>query len=275
MSALEAKVSFYQHQFDHQAYLQEFYSGGIYIQFSRLYALLHELYGGKIDQLVRSGGRRIVELACGCNITWQLSASRWSSEIVMTELAESGRVEVQHWLNSKPGHLDWGQQVRHIAALEGVTPEAMEARLRAKITRVVACDVHDKDPLPGERGSFDVAFTMFGLESACTDETNFRSVVANICSLLRPGGVAIICGALMALFYMLGGKKIQDFPFSQQQLQDALQAAGMVDVQWNLLPQAETPWEDKGGQPQDPTTCDTPYTWYMAVASKPEVVAKE
>ena len=92
----------------------------------------------------------------------------------MTELAESGRAEIQRWLNSEPGHLDWGQQVRHIAALEGVTPEALEARLRAKVTRVVACNVHDKDALPGESESFDVAFCLFCLESACTDEANFR-----------------------------------------------------------------------------------------------------
>jgi len=275
MPTLEELDNFYQKQYDFVAQHREQYSTTVNIQKSRLYALLDELYGGKIDQLVRSGGRRIVELACGTNITWQLSASRWASEIVMTELAEPGRAEVQNWLNSTPGHFDWSQQVRHIAGLEGVTPEALEARLRAKISRVEACDVHDKDPLPGERESYDVAFSLFCLESACTDETNFRSAVANICSLLRPGGIAIFCGKLMSSSYMLGGEQIRDFAFSQEQLQDALQAVGMTDVQWNLLPNDEPTAKSDEDQPEHPNTSDTTTTWYMAVASKALKTSKE
>jgi len=278
MPTLEELTSYYRDKFDHLEYQRGRYGGPeVSLQHARLYTLLHELYGGRISQLVRSGGRRVVELSCGTNITYQLSASRWASEIVMTELTESGLAEVRRWLDSEPGHLDWSPQVRYIAALEGIAPEALEARLRAKITRVVACNVHDEDPLPGERERFDVAFCLFCFEASCTDETNFRSAVNNFCSLLRPGGVAIICGRFGSIGYRVGEDFIPNFGITETLLQDTLETVGMTNVQWTLLEKAEAPAKEASDQMSQtvPDATKDAHTWYIALAEKPTTPSKE
>ncbi|CAN7949130.1 unnamed protein product, partial [Ixodes pacificus] len=139
-------------------------------------------------------GESLLEVGSGPTLLSSLLASSRFNYIVLSDLVEANRLELQKWLNKDEDAIDWTFRAEEIAAMEGcsdVKKGALEIleRTRKAIRKVVPCDVLEPGVLPEEhRETFDVIVSPGCLESAAADHESFQSAVHNVGTLAKPGG---------------------------------------------------------------------------------------
>ncbi|KAM7304102.1 nicotinamide N-methyltransferase [Ixodes scapularis] len=182
-------------------------------------------------------GQTLLDVGSGPMLLCSLVASRRFKHIVLSDLLERNRLELNKWLNNHEDAIDWTTPAETIAAFEGYNDvkkgasEIME-RTRSAIRKVVPCDVLEPGVLPKEhKETFDVVLSSGCLDAVAADHESFRVVVCNVGTLLKPGGLLVITGAGGVKHYTVGAA---DFAYSNL-TEDALkQAIGDAGFQIKL-----------------------------------------
>ena len=108
------------------------------------------------------------------------------------------------------------------------SPSEIEQRTREAIKEVVSCDINNDDTLLGpSKGSYDFIISSLCLESACMTMQSYIKSVRNLCGLIKPGGKLFLNGVLGETFYILKGLKFFCLSLTQEEITEALKAAGM------------------------------------------------
>lgn len=157
---------------------------------------LHELYhSGQLQpsttNSVCSGpGISVLDLGCGPVLTHAIIAAPYAHEIVMADIAEQHRKEIEKWLNNHQDAHDWTTMITHIVTqIEGQSCYQEEkdvtdrvSTLKSVIRAVVSCDV-PQDPVisvPQYMKQYDVVQTFFCLESACADCEQYKLALQRV-----------------------------------------------------------------------------------------------
>uniref|UniRef100_A0A8B9ZVB7 Phenylethanolamine N-methyltransferase n=1 Tax=Anas zonorhyncha TaxID=75864 RepID=A0A8B9ZVB7_9AVES len=116
------------------------------------------------------------------------------------------------------------------ASGEGVEPwQEKERRLRGRLRRILPIDVHRPDPLGSPlRPPADALLSAFCLEAVSPDRATFARALGHVGSLLRPGGHAVLLGALGESFYLAGAARLPVVPLAEDDVRGALAGAGFV-----------------------------------------------
>ncbi|XP_042147158.1 indolethylamine N-methyltransferase-like [Ixodes scapularis] len=156
---------------------------------------LHRIFQSDLAQ-----GKTLLEVGVGPLVWYSFMSSNRFNDIVLSDLVEDNRKELEKWLNKCEDAIDWTYRAEQVAALEGYSDvkkgasEIME-RTRSSIRKVVPCNVLEPGVLPEEhKETFDVVLSCNCLESATADHESFRSVVNNVGSLVKPGGLFLLGG---------------------------------------------------------------------------------
>ncbi|XP_040074847.1 indolethylamine N-methyltransferase [Ixodes scapularis] len=156
---------------------------------------LHRIFQSDLAQ-----GKTLLEVGAGPLVWYSFMSSNRFDDIVLSDLVEDNRKELEKWLNKSEDAIDWTDRAEQVAALEGYSDlkkgasEIME-RTRSSIRKVVPCNVLKPGVLPEEhKETFDVVLSCNCLESATADHESFRSVVKNVGSLVKPGGLFLLGG---------------------------------------------------------------------------------
>ncbi|NXT15732.1 PNMT methyltransferase, partial [Prunella fulvescens] len=84
-----------------------------------------------------------------------------------------------------------------------------ERRLRQRLRRILPIDVHRPEPLGAPlRPPADALLSAFCLEAVSPDRAAFVRALAHVGNLLRPGGHALLLGALGESFYLAGPARL-------------------------------------------------------------------
>ncbi|KAM7297538.1 nicotinamide N-methyltransferase-like [Ixodes scapularis] len=199
----------YKEQFLARSYLDDHLTGKIS---SSQMEKLHSFFQSDIIQ-----GETLLELGSGPVLLSSLMASSRFKHIVLSDLVEGNRLEINKWINEEEDAIDWSLTAEHIAAFEGysdIKKGALEIleRTRTAIRKVIPCDVLEPGVLPMEhREIFDVVFSSGCLDAAAADHESFRRVICNVAPLVKPGGLLVIMGAGGVKSYPVG---TVDFPYS-------------------------------------------------------------
>uniref|UniRef100_A0A8C4JRU8 Phenylethanolamine N-methyltransferase n=1 Tax=Dromaius novaehollandiae TaxID=8790 RepID=A0A8C4JRU8_DRONO len=116
-----------------------------------------------------------------------------------------------------------------------------ERRLRGRLRRILPIDVHQPDPLGAPlRPPADALLSAFCLEAVSPDRASFARALAHVGSLLRPGGHALLLGALGESFYLAGAARLPVVPLAEDDVRGALAGAGFAlrDFRSYLMPPA-------------------------------------
>ncbi|KAG0426748.1 hypothetical protein HPB47_026174 [Ixodes persulcatus] len=146
-------------------------------------------------------GETLLDVGSGPVVLSSLVASSRFKHIVLSDLVEGNRLELNKWINQEEDAIDWSHTAEQIAAIEGysdIKNGALEIieRTRSAIRKVVPCDVLEPGVLPMEhRETFDVVLSSGCLDAAAADHESFRRVICNVAPLVKPGGLLVICGA--------------------------------------------------------------------------------
>ncbi|NXC10120.1 PNMT methyltransferase, partial [Orthonyx spaldingii] len=95
-----------------------------------------------------------------------------------------------------------------------------QRRLRQRLRRILPIDVHRPEPLGVPlRPPADALLSAFCLEAVSPDRAAFQRALTHVGNLLRPGGHAVLLGAL-------GDARLPVVPLRESDVREALEAAG-------------------------------------------------
>lgn len=210
--------------FEPDAYLHEYYGDVGEENLALLRFLVHSFAG------VPSGGT-MLDLGSGPTVYAAIAASSCVAEIHMADYAEENLSQVGAWLRDEAGAYRWSDFTRAILTLEGVEPSSeavarRESETRRRIARLLHCDVRALPPVSGGYSQYDLLVTNFCVEAAATDPDDWRSCMARVCSLLKPGGQIIISAVEGATSYSVGETSFHAVPLRVQDIYRMLSDTG-------------------------------------------------
>ncbi|NXM18554.1 PNMT methyltransferase, partial [Ploceus nigricollis] len=156
-------------------------------------------------------GRMLIDVGSGPTIYQLLSACDHFEEIVATDYLAVNREELGRWARGEPGAFDWSPFIQHVCKIEG----------RGEGGRGGAGG--PREPTPA-----DALLSAFCLEAVSPDRAAFVRALAHVGNLLRPGGHALLLGALGESFYLAGPARLPVVPLQESDVREALAAAGFA-----------------------------------------------
>ncbi|XP_042694600.1 phenylethanolamine N-methyltransferase [Centrocercus urophasianus] len=184
-------------------------------------------------------GRTLIDVGSGPTIYQLLSACDHFEEIVATDFLEVNREELRRWVRGEPGAFDWSPFIQHVCKIEGRGEpwQDKEQRLRGRLRRILPIDVHHADPLGAPlRPPADALLSTFCLEAVSPDRAAFGRALVNVGSMLRPGGHAVLLGALGESFYLAGAARLPVVPLDEDDVRGALSDAGFTLLDFRSYP---------------------------------------
>jgi nicotinamide N-methyltransferase/methyltransferase len=193
---------------DAKSYLNERYREGcgafkVNISYVGRY---HDLFKKHCQECSSKAKLKILEIGSGATINSAITLAPFSSNIVLSAYSESEAREVQLWRERSPEAFNWRPFISAILRkYEGIVDEASESverreeEIRSSISNVVPCDLKKAevvDPQYVPEGGFDVVVSMGVLTAAASSIEEFNSMIANISSLIKPGGF-LMCNFTM------------------------------------------------------------------------------
>ena len=233
--------------FDPRDYLREYYAD-VGPENTALLRFLAEVY-----RELPPGGC-MLDFGGGPTVYQLISAAARVSEIHFSDYLAQNLEEVRRWLRADPLAFDWSPFIRTALELERGRPctelevEARAQEIRARVSRVVVCDASKNPPLDSGGRLYDVVLTNFCAESATSDPLQWQAYMANIASLLRPGGWLVTAALLGATCYSVGPREFPAVSISPEDLLELLDEIGFrrKDIRTLTVP-ADRPSRDYGG----------------------------
>ncbi|KAL2102761.1 hypothetical protein ACEWY4_001929 [Coilia grayii] len=230
------EAEFYEVNFDSRAYIDTFYSNpGGHEDEKYLLFVLQQL--SETFFLGKYKGQRLIEIGSAASIHCIISACAHFDQIIMSDFADSNRLELSRWLNEEPGCFDWGPVIREVCHMEkGRNPVEVEGLLRKRVKSVVKCDVRLENPFhPLTQEPADCVITSLCLEAACKDLPSYRAALRNITSVLKPGGALVMTGALGESFYVVAGQRFSCLRLTREDIKKALLDLQLSIVEFHIL----------------------------------------
>ena len=179
---------------------------------------------------------RALDIGCGPCVHHSFALVPHADEIHLADYVAGNLDEIERWRSRRPGAHDWSAFTAETLGLEGASPSAdaiarREDETRARLTRIVRADVRAVDPMgPDRRASYPLVTSHYCAEAISTEKSVFRSNVANLASLIEPGGTFVLstCGA--ADSYKVGERRFPCSGVTPTDVLSALLAVGFRDV---------------------------------------------
>lgn len=225
-------------EFDPRAYLIQNYSS---LDYDSNEAFLHFL----VASYGRLGPNAVLlEFGGGPALCSPLAAAH-VREIHFCDYLESNLREVRRWLESRPDAFNWEPFIRRILEIElsrSVAVRELEERaalLRSKLKVVGRCDATKLPPLdraPERR--YDAVAAHFVINAAASSSELLDHGLANICSLLEPGGMLILTSSINRSDYRVGRQRFPLLRLEPEDLLAGLSRLGFArsDIEAVLVP---------------------------------------
>lgn len=215
--------------FDPEAYLSRYFTKeeGSEVIKSALKGLQAIYTAGEIK------GNRIIDIGAGPTIHFLIPAAKYFDELFISDVVKRNIETHKKWLARDPDSFDWQNFFEYFAEKDGKKDRwpQYETLLRNKIKAVLACDVHQPNPLhPETMGQFDAVCTSLALESSCKDLDQFRKAMKNVVSLITPGGFFILYTVLKNPFYTVGVEKFWCLSLTYEEVLDSVTESGVEVV---------------------------------------------
>ncbi len=161
-----------------------------------------------------------------------ISAVTRVDEIHFSDYLEANLEEVRRWIAGEPMAFDWDAFIRKAVELETGRPCSDEdvaeraSAVRDRITRLVRCDASRTPPVDAAEPSYDIVLTNFCAESATSDRAQWHAYMANIVSVLKPGGWLVMSALKGATRYSVGSFSFPAVDISEDDLVELLEENG-------------------------------------------------
>jgi hypothetical protein len=189
----------------------------------------------------RPGRRSLLDVGSGPTVHHMLSLCREVDDIVVSDYLAENLVEIQSWLDGDVHAHDWTPFTRGILAAEGTTPTRSrvcerESLLRSRVKKLASIDLKSPRPLcPAmpygasiEQPLFDVVTSFYCADSATASVEEFHSMIANMATLITPGGSFLGSFLGGCLAYSVGTRWLPSANLDVDDITSALRRSGLI-----------------------------------------------
>ncbi len=182
----------------------------------------------KIYSKMKSDSYKLLEVGGGPTVYQLLSAANKVKSITFTDYSENNLDKIRDWQKNNSQAFQWDDFTRYVLSLEdkpkgGSEVEERSKLLRKKITSIEPLNLNNlNDKLVD---SFDIVQSNFCPESATDDITEYKNMLDNIHSYLKPKGILLMTALEGAIVYKSGDSYFPaiylDEDFAQKYLSEA------------------------------------------------------
>ncbi|XP_040282728.1 nicotinamide N-methyltransferase-like [Bufo bufo] len=190
-------------------------------------------------------GHSLIEIGAGPCILFALSACEVFEKIYLTDYLQGNLDEIKKWLNSENDAFDWSPYLKFVCDLEnnGSIPSGKEEKIRRMVS-LMKSDVTMNNPLhPSSLPLTDCVMVTSCLSSACKTFADFKIVVKNVVSLLKPGGHLILSDYLGASYYWVGEAKLPLLAIDEHVVREAVVESGCKIEEFQMFKEFDIPEE--------------------------------
>lgn len=224
--------------FDTESYLKSRFYG---VDVSDRIIFQLECYHESFQGLPHSEAKKVLDYGTGPVILSLISATRYASEIVLSDIAESNREALWKWLRKDATAFDWSPYFDHVVQrLEGQGNEETrerEERLREVVKDVAYCDIEEDPPIRTTcQGPYDVVINNMCLGAACRTKEDFVKGIAKLAALLKPGGMLMSMSSerkmdhCVAGHYTVGSLNLPALNIAGEYVAGVLEQQGFADI---------------------------------------------
>ncbi|MBE9200611.1 MULTISPECIES: guanitoxin biosynthesis pre-guanitoxin forming N-methyltransferase GntF [unclassified Nodularia (in: cyanobacteria)] len=162
----------------------------------------------------------LLDFGCGPTIYSIISLGQSCREIHMSDYLQQNLEQVKLWQQGSPEAFDWNSYLRRALQIETalnqnqpidsyvVTDEKVQQRatlLQEKITSIRPGNARATNPV-GEEGKalYEAVISCFCLEGVAENLAEWKQLMANLSSIIKPGGLLIFATQLEADSYRIG-----------------------------------------------------------------------
>jgi hypothetical protein len=180
--------------------------------------------------------RTVLEFGAGPCLWSSFLLAQYFNKIWFCDYTPSNLQCVRDWLDEKSNAFNWKpffnylldtKQGHHDNEIE------YETKLRSalKNDQICRCDVYGQDSLfidndVNNEQQFDMIYSSYCLESACSSYEIFRRTIHRFSDMLKPGGLLLICTFRNSTSYVFDGHKFTDLPLTEEIFRTAFVETG-------------------------------------------------
>jgi hypothetical protein len=180
-----------------------------------------------------------LEIGCGPTLLHAILVTPYVKEMYLTDFLEGNRTAVEQW-QLNPKAVDWHHYTRFI--LETEQRDAGDQQIqerencaRQKIVRVIPCNL--MSPVVVDTGDlYDLAGCFYCLAEVARTPESFRTMIANVASLIRPGGTLMIAALRSTSFYHVRGNNGEEVEFPCLAVTESLVERALSDAGFEIRP---------------------------------------
>lgn len=233
--------------FDPRGYLNEYYSS-IDFENNALLKFYVDCYKNM------SPTTTLLEFGGGPTIYASIAAAPKVKEIHFCDCVNANLEEVKLWKNTSTNAFNWNLFIQRVLEHEGIkhiTLQQIENRaelLRKKLTTFLYCDAFQKQPLGYKSDKlYDIVQTNFVAESVTTSKKEWRNILKNITSLIKPGGTLILSAIKNSSYYHIDKKRFPAVSVNEEDLVKTLKRLGFDKLEIVRTIDANKPYRGYDG----------------------------
>ncbi|XP_064613431.1 indolethylamine N-methyltransferase-like [Liolophura sinensis] len=195
-----SKEDDYKDSFDAEFYLKTYYSSVKSVDGTTEFMLSHY---HDIFQTGEITGKRLLDIGTGPAICYVIEQCLRFDQVYLSDFPESNRRALHQWLSNHNFH-DYSPFFKHLAKKfsDERTWEDIRDEVAQKLSGILFCDVRSASPLkPSFFPQFDAVTSTFCLHAVPETLGEYRAIVRNVSSLLKPGGWMVEMGHLEETYY--------------------------------------------------------------------------
>ncbi|XP_077312252.1 nicotinamide N-methyltransferase-like [Lithobates pipiens] len=176
----------------------------------------------------RVEGNSLIDIGSGPSIYNILSACENFKQIYLTDYSEGNLREVEKWLKGDSEAYDWSRYIKYICKIENhrSTEEEKAEKIRRKVS-LMKCDITKSNPLePNSLPLADCVIIAGCFSCVCKKVEDFKTVLKNVVSLIRPGGYLVITDYLKTSYYMVGETKLPILTLDENIVREVVAESG-------------------------------------------------
>ncbi len=174
-----------------------------------------------------SEAESLLEVGGGPTIYQLISAVEKVQKVTFTDYCERNIKVINQWIK-KPDNF-WDKFIKYVLEIEGKKKSSREIyKRKEKISNVVSNAVISDIGIKNDEfiGKFDIAQSSFCLESSTDDISEFKRMLANIATYLKPNGLFVMCALEGSIAYKVGNKYFPSIYLDKELAKKYLEEAG-------------------------------------------------
>lgn len=192
-----------------------------------------------------------IDVGAGPTLHHEIGLVPYVTQLDVADYLPQNLAEIQKWLVGDQDAHNWDVYIHGILKLEGVSnpnAAAIDARrklVKQRIGKLRHCDIKSTTPL-GEARRYPLVTAFYVADSVASSKADWRQYMANITTLVEPGGTLLMSALRNAEFYRVGDALFPSAKVTEDDVERLLHQLDFEPRSINVHVEFISDWKDEG-----------------------------